>query len=276
MKYGQDYNYPEGTIYDDYSIDILWDIIEIKSEYNNVYAKVYNNTYSNPNLNEKLVRKFTGGIINENGKYGYIDENMNMTIPAIYNGIYELTINNESLKTATGEKFEIDYSNYVRISNDNGNGIATKQGEILMECQYGNIIYYGYNTFVVTKKVNDTWKMGVVDINNNVVIDFIDGFMSQNYFTSTQYAIYSVINNNSYEGVIDRNLNIILQPIYSDVTMKNIEIGDYYEDYFIVERNGKRAVLDKEGNIKIDYCDSSVYNLWNEYEKIVKNSLNNN
>lgn len=202
---------------------------------------------------------------------------MNMTIPAIYNGIYELTINNESLKTATGEKFEIDYSNYVRISNDNGNGIATKQGEILMECQYGNIIYYGYNTFVVTKKVNDTWKMGVVDINNNIVIDFIDGFMSQNYFTSTQYAIYSVINNNnSYEGVIDRNLNIILQPIYSDVTMKNIEIGDYYEDYFIVERNGKRAVLDKEGNIKIDYCDSSVYNLWNEYEKIVKNSLTNN
>ena len=101
--------------------------------------------------------------------------------------------------------------------------------------------------------------------------------MSQNYFTSTQYAIYSVINNNnSYEGVIDRNLNIILQPIYSDVTMKNIEIGDYYEDYFIVERNGKRAVLDKEGNIKIDYCDSSVYDLWNEYEKIVKNSLNNN
>ena len=202
---------------------------------------------------------------------------MNMTIPAIYNGIYELTINNESLKTATGEKFEIDYSNYVRISNDNGNGIATKQGEILMECQYGNIIYYGYNTFVVTKKVNDTWKMGVVDINNNIVIDFIDGFMSQNYFTSTQYAIYSVINNNnSYEGVIDRNLNIILQPIYSDVTMKNIEIGDYYEDYFIVEINGKRAVLDKEGNIKIDYCDSSVYDLWNEYEKIVKNSLTNN
>lgn len=202
---------------------------------------------------------------------------MNLTIPAIYNGIYDLTINNESLKTATGEKFEIDYSNYVRISNDNGNGIATKQGEILMECQYGNIIYYGYNTFVVTKKVNDTWKMGVVDINNNIVIDFIDGFMSQNYFTSTQYAIYSVINNNnSYEGVIDRNLNIILQPIYSDVTMKNIEIGDYYEDYFIVERNGKRAVLDKEGNIKIDYCDSSVYNLWNEYEKIVKNSLTNN
>lgn len=202
---------------------------------------------------------------------------MNLTIPAIYNGIYDLTINNESLKTATGEKFEIDYSNYVRISNDNGNGIATKQGEILMECQYENIIYYGYNTFVVTKKVNDTWKMGVVDINNNVVIDFIDGFMSQNYFTSTQYAIYSVINNNnSYEGVIDRNLNIILQPIYSDVTMKNIEIGDYYEDYFIVERNGKRAVLDKEGNIKIDYCDSSVYDLWNEYEKIVKNSLTNN
>lgn len=202
---------------------------------------------------------------------------MNLTIPAIYNGIYDLTINNESLKTATREKFEIDYSNYVRISNDNGNGIATKQGEILMECQYGNIIYYGYNTFVVTKKVNDTWKMGVVDINNNIVIDFIDGFMSQSYFTSTQYAIYSVINNNnSYEGVIDRNLNIILQPIYSDVTMRNIEIGDYYEDYFIVEINGKRAVLDKEGNIKIDYCDSSVYDLWNEYEKIVKNSLNNN
>ena len=221
MKYGQDYNYPEGTIYDDYSIDILWDIIEIKSEYNNVYAKVYNNTYSNST--EKLVKKFAGGIINENGKYGYIDENMNMTIPAIYNGIYDLTINNESLKTITGEKFEVDYSNYLRISNNNGNGIATKQGEILMECQYGNIIYYGYNTFVVTKEVNDNWKMGVVDINNNVVIDFIDGTMSQDYFTSTQYAIYSVIkNNHSYEGVIDRNFNIKIQPIYSDIIMKNI------------------------------------------------------
>ena len=277
MKYGQVYNVPEGMSYDDYSIDILWDVIETKSKYNNVYVKVHNNKYSNPDLDEKLVDRFTGGIINKNDKYGYIDENMNITIPVIYNGIYDLTITNEFLKTATGEKFEIDYSNYVRISNDNGNGIATKQGKILMECQYGNIIYYGYNTFVVTKKVNDTWKMGVVDINNNIVIDFIDGFMSQNYFTSTQYAIYSVINDNhGYEGVIDRNFNIILEPIYSDITMWDIDIGDYHEDYFVVEKDGKRAVLDIEGNIKIDYCNSSVYDLWNEYERTVRNSLKNN
>lgn len=275
--------------YDDYSIDILWDVIETKAKYNNVYLKVHNAKYSNPDLDEKIVKKFTGGIINEDDKYGYIDENMNITIPTIYNGIYDLTINNEFLTTATSEKFEIDYSNYVRISNDNGNGIANKQGKILIECQYGNIIYYGYNTFVVTKKVNDSWKMGVVDINNNIVIDFIDGYMSQNYFTSTQYAIYSVINDNhSYEGVIDRNFNIILQPIYSDVTMWDIDFynsagiykeeyfdktNKYHEDYFVVEKDGKRAVLDVEGNIKIDYCNLSVYQLWNQYEKTVKNSM---
>ncbi len=289
MKYGQVYDYPEGTIYDDYSIDILWNVIETKSKYNNVYVKVRNDKYSNPDLDEKLIEKFAGGIINENGKYGYIDENMNITIPSIYNGIYDLTITNQFLKTATGEKFEIDYSNYVRISNDNGNGIATKQGKILMECQYGNIIYYGYNTFVVTKKVNDTWKMGVVDINNNIVIDFIDGFISQTYFTSSQYAIYNVINkNHSYEGVIDRNFNIILQPIYSDVTMWNIDISNsdgiykddyfdinnkYHEDYFVVEKDNKRAVIDAKGNIKIDYCDLSVYDLWNKYERTVANSM---
>ncbi len=289
MKYGQVYDYPEGTIYDDYSIDILWNVIETKSKYNNVYVKVRNDKYSNPDLDEKLIEKFAGGIINENGKYGYIDENMNITIPSIYNGIYDLTITNQFLKTATGEKFEIDYSNYVRISNDNGNGIATKQGKILMECQYGNIIYYGYNTFVVTKKVNDTWKMGVVDINNNIVIDFIDGFISQTYFTSSQYAIYNVINkNHSYEGVIDRNFNIILQPIYSDVTMWSIDISNsdgiykddyfdinnkYHEDYFVVEKDNKRAVIDAKGNIKIDYCDLSVYDLWNEYERTVRNSM---
>ena len=275
--------------YDDYSIDILWDVIETKAKYNNVQLKVHNAKYSNPDLDEKIVKKFTGGIINEDDKYGYIDENMNITIPTIYNGIYDLTINNEFLTTATSEKFEIDYSNYVRISNDNGNGIANKQGKILIECQYGNIIYYGYNTFVVTKKVNDSWKMGVVDINNNIVIDFIDGYMSQNYFTSTQYAIYSVINDNhSYEGVIDRNFNIILQPIYSDVTMWDIDFynsagiykeeyfdktNKYHEDYFVVEKDGKRAVLDVEGNIKIDYCNLSVYQLWNQYEKTVKNSM---
>ena len=70
----------------------------------------------------------------------------------------------------------------------------------LLKCQFEEIIMITgkkYAEAVVTKKVNDTWKMGVVDINNNVVIDFIDGFMSQNYFTSTQYAIYSVINNNN-------------------------------------------------------------------------------
>lgn len=289
MKYGQVYNVPEGMSYDDYSIDILWDVIETKSKYNNVYVKVHNDKYSNQDLDEKIVERFTGGIINENDKYGYIDENMNITIPVIYNGIYDLTITNKFLKTATGEKFEIDYSNYVRISNDNGNGIATKQGKILMECQYGNIIYYGYNTFVVTKKVNDTWKMGVVDINNNIVIDFIDGFMSQYYFTSTQYAIYSVINDNhGYEGVIDRNFNIILEPIYSDVTMWDIDFynsdgiykeeyfdknNKYHEDYFVVEKDGKRAVLDVEGNIKIDYCNLSVYQLWNQYEKTVRNSM---
>ena len=157
-----------------------------------------------------------------------------------------------------------------------------------MECQYGNIIYYGKNTFVVTKEVNNNWKMGVVDINNNVVIDFIDGFISQTYFTSTNYAVYTVFNGNySYKGLIDRNFKIVLQPVYSDITMWDIDIinsdgiykeeyfnnNKYHEDYFVVEKNKKRAVVDSKGLIKIDYCDLSVYELWNKYEEDVKEAL---
>lgn len=288
MKCGKVNNSPEGVILDDYSVNILYNYIETKQDYNNVYIKFYNNKYSNPDLDEKEVKRFTGGIISNNDKYGYVDENLNITIPTIYDGIYELALNNENLKDETGNKFEVDYSNYVRISNNNGNGISTKQGKILIECQYDDIIYYGKNTFIVIKEENNNYKMGVVDINNNVIIDFIDGYMSQTHFTSTNYAIYTVFNGNySYKGVIDRNFNIVLQPVYSDITMWEIDISnsdgiyreeyfdnnEYHEDYFVVEKDKKRAVIDSKGYIKIDYCDLSVYDLWNKYEKYVKEAL---
>ena len=270
MKYGQVYDYQEEVIIDDYSIDIFWEEIEVPFEYNEVYVDVCNEKYSNPNLQRSEVKKFAGGIFKKNNKYGYVDEEANVIIPAIYKGIYDLTITSEVVKNEVGE----DYSNYVRICNENGNGIADKQGNVLMECQYGNIVYYGYNTFLVTKETDSGWKMGVVDINDNVIIDFIDGHITQSIFTNTEFAVYSIIkDNHSYEGVIDRNLNIILEPIYNDIFMQSIDRGIYEEYYFVVEKDEKRAVLDIEGNIKIDYCDMSTYELWNEYERRVKNGL---
>ena len=273
------YNVPEGTIVDDYSINILWDILETNSKYSKVYLEA---TRKNINgVDDREVQKFDGGVVKKNNKCGYVDEDANLTIPYIYDGIYELDVNGRDLKDSTGKKLNLDYSNYIRINDENGNGIATKQGEVLIKCQYGNIGYYGENTFFVTKGNGlSDWQTGVVDINDNIIIDFINGNIVRpsEYFTSSQFAEYAVYDEkHGYHGIIDRDFNIIIQPIYSEVSMHVLNNKEFDKTayYFVVGKDDKRAVLDYSGQVKIDFCDKSIYELWNEYERMIRNGNNN-
>lgn len=280
----EDYSnlYDAGIIVDSYAINFLYTTIEIEESYNNVYIQLSGNNTSGK-TEKQAIEKFAGGFFSKDGKYGYVDENINITIPAIYNNVY-------NLDSSTGT----DYSAYAIIYNDNGLGIAAKTGEILMECQYGNLIYYGENTFVANKKTDSGWQMGVVDINNNVIIDFRDGCMNISNFTTANYATFKTYDNKtntfnkSGTGLVDRNLNIVLEPEYEDIKLREITLSNssnqfkeeyfdennqYKESYIIIEKDGKRAVLDLDGNVKIDYCDLSFYDIWNSYENSVRDKL---
>lgn len=263
------YNIPEGETIEDNSNNILWETIETTSKYSSV--RVLATNPSENGIDDREVPKFNGGVVKKNDKCGYIDENGDLSIPYIYDGIYELSVDNYDLKDSTGKKLNLDYSNYVRINNKNGNGIATKQGDVLIECQYGIIGYYGENTFFVTKGDGiDDWQTGVVDINNNIVIDFKNGKIDRpaEFFTSSLYAEYVIYENgHSYYGIIDRNFNTVVEPIYSKVIMYSNELKESQKEsyHFAVEKDGKSAVFDYSGRMIVDFCDKPIYQVWNHF-----------
>lgn len=264
----------------------MYDIIETKQKYDKVYIKVLFDGNKDKNYPvfpiKSEVERFGGSTIKENDKVGYIDENLNITIPIVYDFINELEVKNDSLKNVAGEKFDPDYSNYVTIRNDKGVGIANKQGEIIVDCQYEIIGYYGENTFIVNKIVDGNWKMGVIDINNNVVIDFVDGFLEYQYFQSGLYTTFKVKgehyrkDNFDYSyGIIDRDFNVIIPAIYSKISQNSFDRGEYHETFFIVEKDNKRAVIGVENDVKIDFCEKSIYELREEYEAILREKIPN-
>ena len=239
-----------------------------KTKDNRFFTLKINNDFTGLIVNDEEYTKFQGGIIHESSsdKYGYINADGNISIPLEYDNISEL--DDLYYDEETDAQLEIDYSNYLRLYKENeGIGIASKDGNILIDCQYDTLLNYGENTFAATKGDLENAQLSIIDINGNIIKDYIDGGI----FGSTKiFNKYADISLNGKHGVVNRNLETIIPAEYDRILIETIDSdnADVKNQgyYFIVEDDGEYAVMDESGNLVIDFSYSSVYDLINEYE----------
>ena len=231
---------PEGISTDGISSDSRFIIMKVKE---NCSGLIVNGTKYN---------KYDGGIIFDIEtlpiKYGYVDSNGSLAIPIEYDEITELE--NSYYDDIKNTYVDIDYSDYLEIyKKDTGRGIASKSGKILINCQYDNIINYEKNSFVVDTRDN---KIGIIDINGNLLKGFIDGSIYNSTFSiKPSFKEYTFFWQNGHVGVIDRELNIIIEPTYNIIQKIN---DNYLQVTKLIDeesRNGYHGVIDLNNNVVV-------------------------
>ena len=224
-------------------------------------------SFTGLNVNNEEYNRFSGGIVQDASteKYGYINGEGVITIPVEYDEITEFE--NHYYNEETDEQIEIDYNNYLKIyKEDLGMGIAKKDGNILIDCTYSSILNFGENTFAVTTGTEQQAKLGVIDINGNLIKDYINGGIFDDSKVFNKYAVISL---NGKKGIVNRNLEILVPMEYDDMKIETSEtttesgISETY--YFIGNNNDAYTIADEEGNIKMD-SESSVNDLIEQYE----------
>ena len=232
-------------------------------------------------VNNIKYKSFEGGIVKneETQKYGYVDNQGNLIIPTDYTSIVEM--DDSYYNVETNSESDIDYSNYLKIYKDGeGVGIASKDGKILIDCQYVTIVNFDPYTFAVTKSDGGNTKIGVVDLYGNIIQDFKDGGILGSDEQFEKYAIVSIGNK---KGVMDRNLNVIIPIEYDSIEMRNFEEDNSSETkyLFAAEKDGQYEVFDETGQSAVNESLYTISQLFGEdmnsqqIQDIYSNILNN-
>ncbi len=205
--------------------------------------------------------RYDGGYICVGDLWGVVDENLDVIVPIQYDIIRELgTFNSDNP--------------YYYMTTEAGMGLMDQEYRVLLEPAYGNIFFVNDNRFVVTTpsgavKLTDS-QIGVVDRNGDLICDYINGFIdgSAHFNNAPCQAVFSRMGNNDnyLEGVVDSELNIIIEPIYNDVVPFNIGVsGDVF--YVVENSNGEFAVFDSNGELQQPFEKTSVYDSKEKYYK---------
>lgn len=209
-------------LYDEIDIEGIY-IYALKNEEQTIFNtsgekiedQKYKSVYNVENTNYKIT-------INDENKYGVLDENNNSIISNNY--------------------FYIGYlgNNYFVVSGQNGkNGIIDNKGDVILDTKYDTI-----------EKIEDTNLIDAVEINTNTITLFnnemkeLNKMSNANIFVEKNYIrIYSnkeqkYFNSNGEEK---SNKEILLQnKIFSDV------------------KDGKWGFVDSNGNVIVDYIYDEV------------------
>ena len=197
----------------------------------------------------------------ETGKYGYINNNGEVTLSLIYdnatefyNGTAIVMINNESflINTIGNMKSKIyDYiyyypSSYLVMEKNSKYGYINLDGEEKVPCIYDNASEEKNGVAVVVKDKNEY----LIDMNGKVMFKF------KSEYLFIEHGIYENIvliwsDKNKKSGLIGYNGEIIMSPKY-------YIIGEFENNYAVVgNENREYGLIDKTGKeiIPLKYLD---------------------
>ena len=233
-------------------------------------------------VDDEEYKSFKGGIVSEDDEFGYVNSEGKFIFEL---GKYKFSTLPEKVYSDEKNKvISVDNSKYLKIRDEKSlYGIADIEGNILIPCSYKKIIPYAENKFAVTKyKSDDVEKsevvsgnneqFGIIDIYNNIVIDFIDGDMLNENFTENMLFILD-----GKKGLVDRSLNIIVDAKYDDINIESIVVDKENRtemNYYIVEKDKLFAILYEDQTQLTDFTNTSVYDLKNEKSNVVIEEYN--
>lgn len=182
---------------------------------------------------EKTVLKYS-----KDGKYGLVDfEGKEITEP-IYDDISSVTYKEGMLL----------------VEQDGKKGIININGVQVIDTQYDNITvdnYYDVNTkyqrtgFIVCKTEAEGYRYGYIDYKGDKILDTEYTEIERVTEIEDEKDIYIIAYKDGQAGLL-RNNKIILNHEYEDITYNS------YNDVFVIQRNGKQGIVDRDGNVKID------------------------
>ncbi len=180
----------------------------------------------------------------KDGKYGLIDlEGKEITEP-IYDEISAVTYKEGMLLVKQEDKVGVININGVQV-------IKTEYDNITVDNYYDVNTKYQRTGFIVCKIEENGYRYGYIDYKGNKILNTEYTEIERVTEIEDEKDVYLIAYKDGQAGLL-KNSKIILNHEYEDI------IYYAYNDVFIIQRNAKQGVADREGNIKIDPQYSNI------------------
>ena len=174
----------------------------------------------------------------KDGKYGIISTEGEEITEPIYEDISAVT-----------------YKEGMLLVKENGKyGVININGKVVIKPEYDNITvdnYYDAETkyqktgFIVCNINEEGYRYGYVDYRGKKILDTIYTEIERVTEIENEDDIYVIAYKDGQAGLL-KNKKVVLNYEYEEIMYYS------YNDVFIVQRNGKQGIADRNGNIKID------------------------
>lgn len=207
----------------------------------------------------ELYSEYDGGYIQVNDKYGVVDSDLNIIVPIQYDTIRDF------------ETFATD-KQYYFTATEQGAGLMDENYKTILNPKYDNIFFVNDNKFIVGKGPRDevslgNSQIGILNKNEELIHNYIDGFIDGNesFNNDVHQVVFGRMNGDVYlEGVLDDDLNVIIEPQYTSISV--FEIESQKDQFYVVENDkGEFAVIDSSGKQQTEFKAASVYDVQTNY-----------
>ena len=187
--------------------------------------------------------EYDGGQLIIDDKVGIVDKDLNIKIPFIYSGIYEL---DEYREKAIGKFYRV----YLE---GQGNGVYDKEYNEVLSPNYSNIYYVDDDRFIAmifkseVSSMNDN-EIVLIDRDENI-LKKMNGFLEPVDTSSMKCCddqmMYLLVGDDKLAcyGIIDEELNVIIEAKYNSIYWMESE-----ERYKVENKEGEIAFFDSDGN----------------------------
>ena len=241
-----DYNSEEK----DYSSDVFNSKGEkLYQEYENVQAIPTETTYDGIPF-EKTVLKFK-----KDGKYGLINLDGKQVLKPEYESITAIPYKEGMLIVKQNEK--------CGVVNVNGKTLIPAEYEsITADNYYSDQTMYKTTGFIVSKKSDEGYRYGYIDYKGKTIAKTEYTQIDRVTDVEDDKNVYLVAYKNGQAGLL-KNKKVVLNYEYEDISY------NAYNDVFVIKRNSKEGIADKQGKIKVptEYTNISLGGIYVNAEK---------
>ncbi len=270
---GIDKKYSDNTLTLDFNKEISQ--VENKGCEPDISACIFiirvDNDFDNLIVDGREYQKYDGGRLRVGDKYGMVDGEFNIRVPVIYDLIMNFPLAEYTLNASSLE----DVPLYYRVCGENGSGIVDDNFNTVLSPKYYNITYIGDNKYVVMREKGESSgiennQIGVIDGNENIIHDFIDGFVDAEFRRNYAHQIIfkRSVGGKVLSGVINEDFEIVIEPKYKDISVWCEENENQF--YVVENENEEFAVIDCKGVQQTDFEKTSVYDVQTKYQEKFK------
>lgn len=204
---------------------------ELYQGYDNIQAIPTETTYDGIPFEKTILR------YKKDGKYGVLSIDGKEITEPIYDQISSIAYKEGMLLVKQEDKCGVINLNGVTV-------IPVEYESITADNYYSEKTLYKTTGFIVSKKSDEGYRYGYINYKGNVILDTEYTEIERVTEIQDDNNIYFVALKDGQAGLL-KNKKIILNHEYEDISY------NLYNNVFVIQRNGKQGIADKDGKIKI-------------------------